>query len=177
MSVLETVLDTLGQSKWPASTDCSNFCASTAIDRSGLQDELRKAAQWCAATFKDIGFAEAKVVPTSGHPMVVAHGQADRDPDMPHLLFYGHYDVQPPDPLELWETPPFEPRIKDAENGEQIVGRGVADDKGQLMTFVEASAPGRRSPASSHRDLHVLEGEEETGSPSLPDFLDEYARS
>ena len=64
----------------------------------------RKAAEWCASEIKSIGFAEAKVVPTTGHPMVVAHDREKVPKGMPHLLFYGHYDVQPPDPLELWKT-------------------------------------------------------------------------
>ena len=128
-----------------------------------------KAAEWLAAELRGIG-CEASVRPTKGHPMVVGHVKAER-PDVPHVLFYGHYDVQPPDPLDLWETPPFEPRIAEAQKGKQIVGRGVADDKGQLMTFVEACRAFKETGGVPCHITFFLEGEEETGSPSLPAFL------
>src|SRR5271154_5812498 len=98
--------------------------------------DCAKAAEWLAAELKSLGF-EASVRKTPGHPIIIGQPKAAR-PDVPHVLFYGHYDVQPPDPLDLWESPPFEPRVVEAVTGKQIAGRGVADDKGQLMTFVEA---------------------------------------
>jgi acetylornithine deacetylase/succinyl-diaminopimelate desuccinylase-like protein len=131
--------------------------------------ECARAAGWLSAELKSIGF-ETSVRATAGHPMVVAHGKAPR-PDVPHLLFYGHYDVQPPDPLELWASPPFEPRIAATETGKQIVGRGVADDKGQLMTFVEACRAFFETGGLPCHVTFLIEGEEETGSPSLPAFL------
>jgi acetylornithine deacetylase/succinyl-diaminopimelate desuccinylase-like protein len=131
--------------------------------------ECIKAANWLAGELKSIGF-EASVRETSGHPMVVGHAKAAR-PDVPHLLFYGHYDVQPPDPIDLWETPPFEPRIVEAPSGKQITGRGVADDKGQLMTFVEACRAFQETGGLPCHISFLVEGEEETGSPSLPAFL------
>ncbi|MCI0466066.1 MAG: M20/M25/M40 family metallo-hydrolase [Beijerinckiaceae bacterium] len=131
--------------------------------------ECARAAQWLGAELRGIGF-EASVRETPGHPMVVGSAKAAR-PDVPHLLFYGHYDVQPPDPLELWETPPFEPRIAEAAAGKQITGRGVADDKGQLMTFVEACRAFTETGGLPCHITFLIEGEEETGSPSLPSFL------
>ncbi|HUI22696.1 MAG TPA: M20/M25/M40 family metallo-hydrolase [Methylocella sp.] len=131
--------------------------------------DCTKAAEWLAAELKSLG-CEASVRPTAGRPMVVGHGKATR-PDVPHVLFYGHYDVQPPDPLDLWETPPFEPRIAEAATGKQIVGRGVADDKGQLMTFIEACRAFKEIGGLPCNVTFFIEGEEETGSPSLPSFL------
>ena len=131
--------------------------------------DCERAAHWAADQLQAIGFA-ADVRPTSGHPMVVAHARCAR-PDVPHVLFYGHYDVQPADPIELWRTPPFQPHVVEESGGRQIVGRGTADDKGQLMTFVEAC---RAFTETGDLPCHVtvlLEGEEESGSPSLPAFL------
>lgn len=131
--------------------------------------ECIKAAEWLAAELRSIGF-EASVRATDGHPMVVGHAKAPR-PDVPHLLFYGHYDVQPPDPLDLWESPPFAPRIAESGTGKQIVARGAADDKGQLMTFVEACRAFKQAGELPCHITFLVEGEEETGSPSLPAFL------
>ena len=143
--------------------------ASVSTD-SAHREECRAAARWCADTLVGIGFA-ASVRDTPGHPMVVGH--AGRNQAGPRALFYGHYDVQPPDPLELWETPPFEPRIaKDTDGREIIVARGACDDKGQLMTFLEAC----RAFSEVEGEIPVpvtilLEGEEECGSKSLEPFL------
>ncbi len=131
--------------------------------------DCAKAAEWLAAELRGIGF-EASVRKTPGHPIIVGQAKAAR-PDVPHLLFYGHYDVQPPDPLDLWESPPFEPRIVEAATGKRIVGRGVADDKGQLMTFVEACRAFTETGGLPCHITFLIEGEEETGSPSLPVFL------
>lgn len=136
--------------------------------------DCRKAAEWLVADLQSIGF-EASIRDTPGHPMVVAH-HAGPSEDAPHVLFYGHYDVQPVDPLELWENDPFDPAIKDMGNGRKILtGRGTSDDKGQLMTFVEAC----RAYKAVHGQLPIkisilFEGEEESGSPSLKPFLESH---
>jgi acetylornithine deacetylase/succinyl-diaminopimelate desuccinylase-like protein len=130
--------------------------------------ECRKAAEWLVNDLKSIGF-EASVRETEGHPMVVAH----HDGEGPHVLFYGHYDVQPVDPRNLWDGDPFDARLRTREDGsKEIFGRGSADDKGQLMTFVEAC----RAYKTAHGKLPcrvtiLFEGEEESGSPSLKPFL------
>ena len=135
------------------------------------RDECRRAAEWLAGDLRSIGF-DASVRDTSGHPMVVAHHDG-ATPDAPHVLFYGHYDVQPVDPLELWESGPFEPSIA-ARNGRRVItGRGSADDKGQLMTFVEACRAYKAVHGALPCRVSILfEGEEESGSPSLKPFLE-----
>ncbi|MCH8952839.1 MAG: M20/M25/M40 family metallo-hydrolase, partial [Proteobacteria bacterium] len=132
--------------------------------------ECRAAAEWLARDLAGIGF-EARVAPTEGHPMVVAH---DLAADGPHLLFYGHYDVQPVDPLALWERDPFEPRVVTRDDGTQFISaRGACDDKGQLMTFVEACRAWRAAHGRLPCKITILlEGEEESGGASLPPFLE-----
>jgi acetylornithine deacetylase/succinyl-diaminopimelate desuccinylase-like protein len=130
----------------------------------------RAAAEWLAKELKSIGF-DAGVRDTKGHPMVVAHSKTHGDG--PHVLFYGHYDVQPADPIALWETPAFEPQLKMTGGRKVIVGRGSADDKGQLMTFVEAVRAFIETEGKPPLRVSILlEGEEETGSPSLAPFLE-----
>jgi acetylornithine deacetylase/succinyl-diaminopimelate desuccinylase-like protein len=136
-------------------------------------DDCLAAAEWCAASLREIGFA-ARVEPTLGKPMVVGHWRAkDKGEARRHVLFYGHYDVQPADPLEEWEAPPFSPRlIDDPRHGMMIVARGASDDKGQVMTFLEACRAWLTEHGSLPVDVSVLiEGEEESGSPSLAPFL------
>ncbi|GGF73111.1 hypothetical protein GCM10007301_36170 [Azorhizobium oxalatiphilum] len=131
--------------------------------------ECRRAAEFAAATLTDLGLA-AQVRDTAGHPVVV--GRTDTGAPR-RVLFYGHYDVQPVDPLELWDTPPFEPRItKGADGKTRIFARGACDDKGQVFTFLEALRALKSVTGKLPVDVTVLlEGEEECGSPSLPAFL------
>lgn len=133
--------------------------------------ECARAAEWLAEDLRGLGF-DAAVRPTPGHPMVVGHGGAGGR----HLLFYGHYDVQPVDPLNLWDRDPFDPEVQDTPKGKVIRARGSADDKGQLMTFIEACRAWKHVHGSLPGKLTVfLEGEEESGSPSLIPFLQENA--
>ncbi len=136
-----------------------------------FKGDCRKAAQWLVDELSGIGF-EASLRDTPGHPMVVAHHEGPSD-DAAHVLFYGHYDVQPVDPLELWTDPPFEPSIKDLDGTKVITGRGASDDKGQLMTFVEACRAYKQVSGQLPCKVTILfEGEEESGSPSLQPFLE-----
>ena len=137
--------------------------------------DCERAAEWLVEGLAEIGFAAEKKV-TPGRPMVVATAKA-RTRNAPHVLFYGHYDVQPVDPLALWKTAPFEPALTDGPLGRRIVARGASDDKGQLMTFLEACR-GFKEHGGLPCDVTMLfEGEEETGSPSLPKFLEENAKA
>ena len=135
-------------------------------------DHCQVAADWLVADLQSIGI-EATKRQTPGHPMVVGHVEGDG----PHVLFYGHYDVQPVDPLELWDNDPFDPQLEDTPKGQVLRGRGTSDDKGQLMTFVEAC----RMWKAEHGKLpckitFFFEGEEESGSPSLIPFMKENAK-
>ncbi len=135
--------------------------------------ECKACAEWHAADLASIGFtAEARATP--GHPIVVAH---DRSATGPSALFYGHYDVQPVDPLELWDHDPFEPRIETRADGTKVIrARGASDDKGQVMTFIEACRAWKDVTGSLPIPVTVLlEGEEESGGASLPPFLREHA--
>ena len=136
-----------------------------------FKQECRKAGSWLVDQLTEIGF-EASLRDTDGHPMVVGHHEGPEG--APHLLFYGHYDVQPVDPLELWDQPPFEPVMKELEGGQkQIHARGAADDKGQLMTFVEACRAWKEETNGLPCKITILfEGEEESGSPSLIPFFE-----
>lgn len=134
------------------------------------KDHCRKAGQWLVNDLKSIGI-DASLRETGGHPVVVAHA---KDGAKPHVLFYGHYDVQPVDPLELWDTPPFEPRIVTLPDGRKAISaRGSADDKGQVMTFVEACRAWKAVTGSLPINITFLvEGAEEDGSKFLPEFIE-----
>ncbi|MBB4065827.1 dipeptidase [Gellertiella hungarica] len=135
--------------------------------------ECRRAAEWLVKELQGLGF-DASVRDTPGHPMVVAH-HAGASADAPHALFYGHYDVQPVDPLALWETDPFEPTIRQEDGRDVITGRGTSDDKGQLLTFVEACRAYKEVKGALPARITILfEGEEESGSPSLKPFLEAH---
>ncbi len=151
----------------------SFLCIPSISTDPAYRDECKKAAEWIAGELHSLG-CTSTVRETPGCPMVVAHYvPPGATAKTPHVLFYGHYDVQPADPLALWNTPPFEPVVKKGADGvARIFGRGAEDDKGQLMTFVEAA----RAIIETRGTLPIkatflIEGEEESGSPSLVPFL------
>ncbi len=131
-------------------------------------DDCETAADWLVAELTHLGF-DASKRDTPGHPMVVAHGGSGAR----HVLFYGHYDVQPVDPLSLWNRDPFDPAVEQTPRGPVIRARGASDDKGQLMTFLEACRHWTAETGGLPCRVTVLfEGEEESGSPSLVPFLE-----
>jgi len=128
-------------------------------------DKVRECAAWVSQKLEKIGL-ESKVVPTPGHPIVWARNKHRNG--RPTVLIYGHYDVQPPDPLELWDSPPFEPVLKDG----YVFARGATDNKGQIFSHIL----GLQETIEKNRDLPVnvdlvIEGEEEVGSQNLGKFL------
>jgi acetylornithine deacetylase/succinyl-diaminopimelate desuccinylase-like protein len=137
------------------------------------KDQCRAAAEHVAADLQSIGF-KASVRPTAGHPVVVGKSNGVAGP---HVLFYGHYDVQPVDPLNLWKTPPFEPRIETLPDGRKIiVARGACDDKGQAMTFIEACRAFKTVTGKLPLPITMMiEGEEECGSKNLFGFVRDNA--
>lgn len=143
---------------------------------SAYAEQCKAAAQFVAKDLESLGL-DAKVRPTAGHPVVVAHARNGAAKDGPRVLFYGHYDVQPVDPLNEWKSPPFEPRIEDLGGGRRIiVARGACDDKGQIMTFLEACRAYKAVTGKLPLDISVMiEGEEECGSQNLYAFVEKNA--
>ena len=136
------------------------------------RERCKAAAEWLVDDLSGLGFV-ATAHATAGHPIVVAH----HDGPGPRVLFYGHYDVQPVDPLDLWKAPPFEPRLVEAQGGRKwIAARGAADDKGQAMTFVEALRAWKAASGTLPLAITLLiEGEEESGSGNLKPFITAHA--
>src|SRR5271170_1834031 len=128
--------------------------------------DIERAAQWVAERLRRAGLPAVEIVPTRMHPLV--YGESLQAPGKPTVLFYGHYDVQPPEPLELWTSPAFEPAIR----GGNLYGRGTADDKGQIHIHIRALDAIKQAAGRLPINIKVLiEGEEEVGSESLWDYV------
>jgi acetylornithine deacetylase/succinyl-diaminopimelate desuccinylase-like protein len=133
--------------------------------------DVKRCADWCAGEMRRIGLQNVRLIDTPGNPVV--YGDWLGAPGAPTVLFYGHYDVQPVDPLELWESPPFEATIRDGE----IYARGSADDKGQVfMHFKAVEAHLKQNGRLPVNIKFILEGEEEVGSANLDDFVRAHKR-
>ncbi|MGH6788102.1 MAG: M20/M25/M40 family metallo-hydrolase [Pseudolabrys sp.] len=174
MSTLDAVLNRIDQDLEKSVERLFAFLriASVSTDPA-YKTQCLAAADFVAADLKSIGF-DAVVRPTAGHPIVVGKSNGVSGP---RVLFYGHYDVQPVDPLDLWKTPPFEPRIETLPGGRKIiVARGACDDKGQAMTFIEACRAFKALTGKLPMPITtMIEGEEECGSRNLFSFVRDNA--
>jgi acetylornithine deacetylase/succinyl-diaminopimelate desuccinylase-like protein len=131
--------------------------------------DVQKAAQWVAARMQKAGIEQVNIMPTGGHPVV--YGQWLNAPGKPTVLIYGHFDTQPVDPLELWNDPPFSAQVKDG----RIFARGASDDKGNMLVPILAIEALLKSEGTLPINVKLLfEGQEEIGSPQLPDFIASY---
>lgn len=141
---------------------------------SAYKDEVARNADHLANHFSEIGLDKVKVYPTAGHPIV--YGEKIVNPDFPTVLVYGHYDVQPADPIELWDSPAFEPVIKKTEIHPEgaIFARGSCDDKGQMFMHVKAVEAMMKANELKCNVKLMIEGEEEVGSVNLEHFIKEY---
>ncbi len=139
---------------------------------SAYRNDVRKTAEYVALKLKKAGAENVEVVPTKGHPIVYADKIIN--PDLPTVLVYGHYDVQPPDPIDLWDSPPFEPVIKETplHPGGAIFARGACDDKGQMYMHVKAFEAMLAANELPCNVKFMIEGEEEVGSDNLGDFCE-----
>ena len=133
------------------------------------KSDIQRAAEWLANQLRELRFDSVAVMPTAGHPVV--YGESLKaGPDAPTILFYGHYDVQPADPLDLWSSDPFEPQIR----GDDIFARGASDNKGQIVAHLKAVESMVRTSGLPINLKYLIEGEEEVGSPSLAAFIEEH---
>jgi acetylornithine deacetylase/succinyl-diaminopimelate desuccinylase-like protein len=133
--------------------------------------DVRRCAEWAAGEMQRVGLQNVRLVETPGNPVV--YGDWLGAPGAPTMLFYGHYDVQPVDPVELWESPPFEATIRDGE----LYARGAADDKGQVFMHLKAIEAFMKQNGSLPVNVKmILEGEEEVGSDNLDDFVRNHRR-
>jgi acetylornithine deacetylase/succinyl-diaminopimelate desuccinylase-like protein len=138
---------------------------------SAFKKDIQRGADWLVTKLKQMGFANIQVLDTGGHPMVYGEWMGAR-PKAKTMLVYGHYDVQPADPVELWETEPF----KATEKGELLFGRGTSDMKAQVMATMAAIEAAINAGEMPVNIKFMLEGEEETGSPTMGEFIKKHAK-
>jgi acetylornithine deacetylase/succinyl-diaminopimelate desuccinylase-like protein len=167
---LENVLATIDSRKSQSLALLKEFLAIPSVStKPEHKPDMLRCANWLADQLKAAGFT-VSVEPTAGHPVVLAKNQ--HKPGRPTVLIYGHYDVQPPEPLDLWTTPPFEPTVRKIEAGtDAVYARGAVDDKGQVWAHVEALSAWQAHGGLPINITFLIEGEEEIGSDNLPAFL------
>ncbi|MFZ6031317.1 MAG: dipeptidase [Chloroflexota bacterium] len=145
------------------------FCRIPSVSTDpAARADMQRTAEWVAAQLNAVGMQNVQIFPTGGHPVV--YGDSLQAPGQPTLLIYGHYDVQPPDPLELWESAPFEP----TQRGDYLFARGVTDMKGQVLASLKAVQAITQTGQLPINVKFLIEGEEEIGSPSLEAFMEAH---
>jgi acetylornithine deacetylase/succinyl-diaminopimelate desuccinylase-like protein len=167
---MEQVQAFIGQSLSRIHAELFDFLRIPSISADSAYDpDTERTASWLAERMTEAGM-DTEILPTPGHPVVLGEWLG-AGPDAPTVLIYGHYDVQPPDPLDLWTSPPFEPEVRDG----RIYARGSADDKGQLYLHVKAVEAHLKTHGSLPVNVIVMaEGEEEVGSPNLVPFVEQH---
>lgn len=135
------------------------------------KSEVAQAAEWVKKALDEVGCLHTEIIPTAGHPIV--YGEHLIDKNLPTILVYGHYDVQPPDPIELWDSPPFEPVVKTTTLHPEgaVFARGACDDKGQMFMHIKAFEVMKNEGLFDCNIKFMIEGEEEVGSDHLEDFV------
>jgi acetylornithine deacetylase/succinyl-diaminopimelate desuccinylase-like protein len=163
---MDAVLQYLQTNQQTALDELFEFLSIPSVSAdSAFQPEMQRCAEFVRNAMTKAGLT-AEIIPTKGHPII--YGERIEDPSLPTVLVYGHYDVQPPDPLNLWTTPPFEPQIRDGK----IFARGATDDKGQLFTHLKSIQAWTETTGKLPVNVKFLiEGEEEVGSDNLEHFL------
>ena len=166
---MQKIIDHLKSNQDTALSELCDFLRIPSISAdSKYVPDMHRCADWVMASMEDAGL-KAQIFPTKGHPIV--YGERIQDASLPTILVYGHYDVQPPDPLDLWTTPPFEPQVRDGK----LFARGATDDKGQLFTHLKSIAAWVKLNGQLPVNIKVLiEGEEEVGGVNLDHFLETH---
>lgn len=172
--MLSQVLTAIDQRREASLEGLKEFLRIPSISaRPEYKEEVARCARWLGDRLAEVGLS-VEVAPTAGHPIVLARNE--HKPGRPTVLVYGHYDVQPPEPLELWTTPPFEPSIRNDESGHPAVfARGAADDKGQVWIHLEAIRAWQAHGGVPVNLIVLIEGEEESGSENLEAFVRQRA--
>jgi acetylornithine deacetylase/succinyl-diaminopimelate desuccinylase-like protein len=172
-NMLEKVLATIDGRREQSLSLLKEFLAIPSVSTDPkYKPMMLRCATWIADLLRFAGLS-VQIMPTTGHPVVVAQNR--HQPGRPTVLFYGHYDVQPPDPLELWKSPPFEPAVRKDDHGhEAIFARGAVDDKGQVWCHIEALLAWQAHGGPPINLTLLIEGEEEIGSQNLAAFVEQH---
>jgi len=166
----ETAVQYIHQNREKFLDELKEFATIPSISTdSKYANDIKKSAEWLVDQFRSLGLDNIKIYPTARHPVVYAE-YTKAGKQAPTVLIYGHYDVQPADPLDEWDTPPFEPTIR----GDYIYGRGISDMKGQVLATIKAVQAIQTTGNLPVNVKFLIEGEEEIGSPHLADFIREH---